>query len=252
LTPLDDEAEELDAPTFGNIIHEVLRQFGEHETATSTDASTIVHFLNRAARKYVDRRYGEDRPPAIDVQSAQLQDRLAAFAAWQANWAREGWQIQYVEATCDDPPAELFISPETKVILRGRIDRVDFHPEKKQWAVFDYKTSDTPKPPDKMHRQGVEWIDLQLPLYRHLIRSLDIEDPVALGYIVLPKDVQKTGVLWAEWDEATLAEADEVAMQTAERILQELFWPPAEDPPDLMAEFAAICQDNAYRSQNEE
>ncbi len=98
-----------------------------------------------------------------------------------------------------------------------------------------------------MHRKNNEWVDLQLPLYRHLIRSLDIKDNVRLGYIVLPKDVSKVGELWAEWDEETLAEADDVALQVAEAILNEEFWPPEEQPPGMMAEFAAICQDDAYR-----
>jgi ATP-dependent helicase/nuclease subunit B len=252
LAPLDDEVEELDAPTFGNVIHEVLRQFGEHKLNTSNDPSKIGQFLKQAARKYIDRTYGKQRPPAVDVQTAQLEERLAAFARWQAHWASQGWQIKYVEATCDDPPAELNVDEERKIILRGRIDRIDYHPDTKQWAVFDYKTSDTAKPPDKMHRKNSEWIDLQLPLYRHLIRGLGIQEPVRLGYIVLPKDVSKVGELWAEWDEETLAVADDVAMQVADAILNEEFWPPEEQPPDMMAEFAAICQDNAYRARWEE
>jgi RecB family exonuclease len=252
LGELDDTAEELDAPTFGNVIHEVLRQFGEHDVSNSTNASTISRFLKRATRKHMDRTYGKQRPPAIDVQSAQLQDRLDAFAKWQADWAAQGWQIKHVEATCDDPPAELILDSQRKVTLRGRIDRIDYHPETNQWAVFDYKTSDTAKVPDKVHRRGGQWVDLQLPLYRHLIRGLDIEDSVRLGYIVLPKDVAKAGVLWAEWDEQTLAEADDVALQVAEHIVNEEFWPPAAAPPELMQQFAAICQDNAYRPQIEE
>ncbi len=252
LAPLDDEAEELDAPTFGNIIHEVLRQFGEHKLNTSQDPSQIAQLLKRAARKYIDRTYGKHRPPAVDVQTAQLEERLAGFARWQADWASQGWQIRHVEATCDDPPAELNVDEKRKILLRGRIDRIDYHPDSEQWAVFDYKTSDTAKPPDKMHRKNNEWVDLQLPLYRHLIRSLDIKDNVRLGYIVLPKDVSKVGELWAEWDEETLAEADDVALQVAEAILNEEFWPPEEQPPGMMAEFAAICQDDAYRARLEE
>ena len=60
--------------------------------------------------------------------------------------------------------------------------------------IFDYKTSDPAKTPEKAHRKkSGEWIDLQLPLYRHLVAGLGIEGPVELAYINLPKDISRRG-----------------------------------------------------------
>ena len=38
-------------------------------------------------------------------------------------------------------------------------------------CVVDYKTADRGDKPQQTHRKGDEWIDLQLPLYRHLVRA---------------------------------------------------------------------------------
>jgi hypothetical protein len=69
---------------------------------------------------------------------------------------------------------------------------------------------------------------------------------VKLGYISLPKDTGKTGALLAEWAEAELAEADEVAREVARGILAGTFWPPATDPVRFCEDLAAICQDNVF------
>ena len=51
--------------------------------------------------------------------------------------------------------------------LIGRIDRIDRNERTGELAVLDYKSSDSAKTPEQIHRQGrtseKEWIDLQLP-----------------------------------------------------------------------------------------
>ena len=80
------------------------------------------------------------------------------------------------------------------MFLRGRIDRIDVQESSGKRMIFDYKTSDTAKSPEKAHRKkSGEWIDLQLPLYRHLVADLGIEGPVELAYIILPKDISRVG-----------------------------------------------------------
>ena len=80
---------------------------------------------------------------------------------------------------------------------------------------------------------------------------LGIEETPQLGYIVLPQDVNKTGALMADWDAAVLASADEVALQVAENIVNGIFWPPTVPAPRHLGNFAAVCQDHAFRPRLE-
>ena len=115
--------------------------------------------------------------------------------------------------------------------IRGRIDRIDYHEATKRWMVFDYKTSDHVKPPEKTHRAEQGWIDLQLPLYRHIVKLLGIHEPVSLGYILLPKETEKTKEYCAKWTDSDLEVADDRIGEVIEAVLAERFWPPTTPAP---------------------
>jgi ATP-dependent helicase/nuclease subunit B len=250
LVSIDDTAEELGPDTFGTLLHEVLKQFGKDSIRSETDPDKIRRFLHHALNQYVTTHYGTEHLPAVAVQIVQARARLDAFAPWQANRTNEGWEIKYVETSGGEQPACLHLGDEVSVTLRGRIDRIDHRDG--QWAILDYKTGDTAKTPRETHFKSREWVDLQLPLYVHLAQTLEIEGPRQLGYIVLPKDVAKVGALMADWDDAMLAAADEKAIEVARRIYDQEFWPPAMKTPDILTEYAAICQDLAFRRNLEE
>jgi hypothetical protein len=180
---------------------------------------------------------------AVRVQVEQLRLRLAAFADWQADWREQGWRIEHVEVEPGDGNASLIVDREP-MILRGRIDRIDLNESSGEYLVFDYKTSDSPKTPEKTHRDQDGWIDLQLPLYKHLTTALGIEGPIQLGYIVLPKDTGKTGELLAEWSDDDFRSALGVAEDVVRSVRAERFWPPASPPPAFSEQFAAICRDS--------
>ena len=182
----------------------------------------------------------------MQVQVEQLRLRLDAFAEKQAERAAAGWLIERTEGQGREHTDAVLEVDGQPMILRGRIDRIDVHRDTGQRAILDYKSSDTAKTPEKAHQRGEEWIDLQLPLYRHLARSLGIEEPVQLGYVLLPKDVEKAGFCMAQWTDQDLAAADEVARQVVRDIRHERFWPPADPAPDFSEEFAAICQDKVF------
>ncbi len=276
----DDAVKELDALSFGNLTHEVLNQFGRSEIRHSTDARHILNFLRDALDECAIKKFGRSRLAPVDVQIMQVRLRLDAFAQWQAQWALQGWNIEYVELTC---PADSVHEPQKVSIensystlnpngsrfrfeipdspnfpvqlrtanghisLRGRIDRIDRNLDTGEWIVFDYKTGDGAKTPEQAHRKfGQVWIDLQLPLYRHLVKPLGIADTVKLGFIVLPKDTGKVRELLADWSDVDLAEADRVALDAADGILDQQFWPPADPSPTILTDFAAICQDGVF------
>jgi hypothetical protein len=212
LERLADDAEELDGLGFGSLTHEVLRRFGAGPLAGSTDARQIGGFLSRSLDEALGECYGPKPLPAIRVQAEQLRARLLV----------------------DSRP----------MFLRGRIDRIDFHPSEGRRMIFDYKSSNQADPPEKTHRLHGQWVDLQLPLYRHLAADLGLDGPIGLAYIALPKDVRQVGPLPAEWTEADLADADAAAAEVVRKVRAEQFWPPASPPPAFFDDLAAICQDN--------
>jgi ATP-dependent helicase/DNAse subunit B len=255
LEPLGDDLEELDGGSFGDLVHLVLEQFGRSEEAqelrTAADEKRIAEYLDYQLDRVSAARFGTHHArPAVRVQLEQLRIRLHAFAHWQAGRAREGWQIVFSENSESRRNLTATLAVDGAAFtLRGRIDRIDYHESLGRLAVLDYKTADRGQPPEKTHRRGDAWIDLQLPLYRHLVWALQeagqLPRPQALdlGYIVLPLDTAAAGLALAEWDESLLQTADALALEIIRAIRQQRFWPPVSPPPEFSEDFAAICQD---------
>lgn len=246
LDPINDDAEELDGAAFGSLLHDVLNLFGRSKLATSDNADHIRSYLQDTLRKLIRGRYGRRQLAPVNVQAAQMSARLEAFARWQAEWRGLGWEIAYAETPDMVDTIELPLGDGRAMTVRGRIDRIDRHPDTGQWIIFDYKTSDTDWKPEQTHQRRGEWVDLQLPLYRRFAEAMQIEGDVRFGYLVLPKDTDRTGQRIAEWTVADLDSADEKAIEVASNVLDGVFWPPADPPPRILTDYAAICQESAY------
>lgn len=245
-----DEAAELDALAFGNLIHDVLQDFGREENLKhSTDAAKLRHYFDdRLDAVAAARCRPRHARAAVRVQIEQARQRLRAFAEWQAERSKAGWRIVYSEDFDQQLKVDWDVD-DTPIGLHGRIDRIDYHPGERALAILDYKTGDAPKPPDKVHRHQGRWIDLQLPLYRHLYQCLELpigdvrEGGLQLGYITLPKDTSEVNVRIAEWLPQELKEADDLARDVVRQLRAGKFWPPSPEAPDFDDEFSAICQD---------
>ncbi|MFT7478636.1 MAG: ATP-dependent helicase/nuclease subunit B [Gammaproteobacteria bacterium] len=197
LKTLDDRAQEMDGAAFGNLAHEVLQRFGQDESAREEhDAERITAFLSDTLRDLGTAVYGRRPLPAIQLQLAQLEFRLGAFAAKQAIRRANGWRIHAVE--WEPSGGSIAFPVDGKPIqLRGRIDRIDKHEASGAWAIWDYKTGEIVKKPLNAHRKaGGTWIDLQLPLYTYLVTEL-IGDakPEELGYIAVGRERRNVGFL---------------------------------------------------------
>jgi len=260
LESITDSAVELDAAMFGDLVHYALQEFGraDDKIRHSTSEDVLIGYLNDRLSRLAHARYGEHLGrPAIRVQIEQARARLKAFARWQAERTASGWRIAYSEDFNRRLSASFDVDGQP-LTLQGRIDRIDVHPKTGAYLILDYKTSDSANSPEKAHRKrDGQWVDLQLPLYRHLLSDvsiddgppLDLSDPeerdrqVQLGYINLPKDVDHVGLQLAEWDASLLREADDTAREVVRKIRKEIFWPPSEVPPAFSEDLAAICQD---------
>ena len=225
LRAMDDGAREMDGLTFGALAHAVLERFGHSDEAALPDAEAGQRRLDILLDDAVRETFGAGSLPAVRLQVEQLRARLHAFAAWHAGWIASGWRIVGLE--CGTPVEGIPFEVDGEPIhLTGRIDRIDYHPERRAWAIFDYKAGDRGDPPEKTHRKGPKkerkWIDLQLPLYRLILPHLGelvpgagtiTEGDVRLGYINLPREPAETGAIFADWTEVELAEAVDCAAE---------------------------------------
>ncbi|HEV3258406.1 MAG TPA: PD-(D/E)XK nuclease family protein [Gemmataceae bacterium] len=252
LRAVDDAARELDGGAFGTLLHEALSAFGRDSAGPrdSNREQDIFDFLAERLGTLAERVYGpRQRRPAIHLQLEQARRRLRAFASCQAELRRAGWRIVYVENDQEDRLSVTLTIDDQPIALVGRIDRIDFHEAIGRARILDYKTGDRSRSPEQTHRTGAKWVDLQLPLYRLLWPSaaaLPAVGAVELGYFNLPKADNKTAVVLADWDQALLAEADNVAAEVVRALRAEKFWPPTYPAPDFSDDLAAICLDNRY------
>jgi hypothetical protein len=257
LESLTDSLAELDPATFGNLLHDVLQRFGRSEDAQAArqtgNPDVIYEFLGNSLDAFAQARFGlKHSRPAVAVQIEQARARLCGLANWQAMRNAAGWQIVHSEDTEQKTQLQVDFPFDSgaKVTLHGRIDRIDYHADSQTLAILDYKTADSALDPHRTHLSQGEWIDLQLPLYRHLVREaklpgITIDDcDLKLGYILLPKDTAAIGEAMAEWTSTDLAAADEVARDVLRKIRAGVFWPPAMPPPPFSEDFAVITQDH--------
>jgi hypothetical protein len=254
LQQVDDRAEELDASKFGTLAHDVLEDFANSEIRDASEAAEIRSYLIERLRERVRTHFGRQPRPTVQVQVAQLQLRLAAFADQQARWRDAGWQITYAEHALPDGGVS-FLVDQQPLQLRGRIDRIDYHPERQAYAILDYKTGEAGDSPEKKHllrrKKGepltpAHWKNLQLPLYRHLVAEMGLAGDLELGYILLPSDPSRTRFELAKWTQEELGLADEAARHVVRSIRQEIFWPPTDPAPYPNDVFAAICQEGIF------
>ena len=249
LQEMSDESLELPPNLFGDMVHYCLDQWARSEHANSIDPKKITDSLVHHLNHWVNTWLGQELYPAIQLQIEQARMRLEAFAQFQATRNGQGWVIQEVEWSIDRKHAVSIPNDASGLKIHGRIDRIDYHAKSKRWAIWDYKTSETPKDPAKAHFISNQWVDLQLPLYRHLAFSLTQTLDVDLGYIQLPKSLEKIQFQSADFTPDQLKEADQRAIETLQSIADKRFWPqkaarfPDSDP------FRSICLTGVMRSE---
>lgn len=227
---VDAPTSHLDPAAMGSLLHRTLEVLSR-EARDTTDARAIESLLMDELSTQVARSIAlahERRGTAsalLRLQVESVRQRLRAAAVVQAAARQEGWRILASEVSLEgglviaaDPEAPPF------PILRGKIDRIDIN-DAGEIRVIDYKTGDTPHSPQEMHVKGGAWIDLQLPLYRHMARAVvekrtyatmsedTPERPIRLSYFNLCADAQQVDLYDADWDAEQLAAADSVARE---------------------------------------
>ncbi|HVJ69538.1 MAG TPA: PD-(D/E)XK nuclease family protein [Caulifigura sp.] len=236
---------ELTAATFGTLIHEALNRWAKSDVMDSTDPRELSNYIERAFDDAAAESFDDEPLPAVKLQLEQARLRLETFAEWQALHRRQGWQVRYIE---QEASYNLALPSGRTIRVDGRIDRIDYNAASDEWLVIDYKTGDRAADPGKVHLDSGVWVDLQLPLYRLLARSLNIPGEPGLAYLTLGKDPPKEPedlFKPAKWSAEQLAEADAEICRVAEHIVEAKFWPPASEAPDY-DDFACILQEGVF------
>ncbi len=228
LEEVHDRDREMDGLAFGSLAHKVLEAFAGTDAADASDADTVEAALRDLLEDRAGRRFGTDPLPAVRIQIEQLELRLRDFARWHADRIRAGWELRAAEVGTPEDGVPLDVDG-TEVRLHGRVDRIEHHPETGRWAVLDYKTGEKPRRPEDVHRKRStgEWVDVQLPLYHHLLPSLaagrpelrGLADPdarVSTGYVTLSRE--GVSLELARWSRPELEDAVEAAREAVRTV----------------------------------
>jgi ATP-dependent helicase/nuclease subunit B len=241
---MDDRKAEADSRDFGRACHQAFEALAaEDSLAQCDDPAIIAAFLQAAASRWFGHRFGPELSVVLMVQLESLRERLAMAARIEAARRREGWRTLRAEYRLGGGAGVPFHG----TTIRGTIDRIDERDG--ELCIIDYKTADHAKEPGAGHLGSVTaqtpswacveldggqkaWTDLQLPLYRLLLRADRLFSGyrrIGCGYFNLPKDIAATGLLlWDELDERLIASAAECGRRIVANIRERVFWPPAQ------------------------
>ena len=245
--------EEFDPRLFGLVLHDAVEAFGRLEIGRLEEGRAplldvdAVHGEMLAGMEHSIRsrivEEGSDRSvawthaasAALRLQGRILESRLRRVAEIQVERSEQGWRVHEVESEIKE---SLDVPGEAPQPIRGRIDRIDRHPER-GWQLLDFKTSDQGKGPDAVHYRAStgDWLDLQLPLYRWAASSRLPGSPgpeeIQTGYFVVGGDPSKIKVLPSKKIDPLVDEAMDVAREIVRSIRAGYF----VDPPGVKAPY---------------
>ena len=112
--------------------------------------------------------------------------------------------------------------------------------------MIDYKTGEKARTPEKAHRDGARWTDLQLPLYRHLLAADGVDGEVGLAYFCLPGTLKEIEILEAGWSPEEIDEAVDVARGVVRDIRAGKFERNPDFPLHYRDAFETICQTRVF------
>jgi ATP-dependent helicase/nuclease subunit B len=241
---------EMDAMQFGDLVHEVLRHFGEDKEARQwVEAGRIQKWLKERLEEGARAKFGERLPPLVRLQVDAAVQRLHWQAEVEARERRAGWEIVAVELELGgEGDSEPFLIEGAR--FTGKIDRVEHNAGSGERRVLDFKTMDKFSQPLAAHCKAVKqvepgeewkvfsiggegkvlrWVDVQLPLYAAALGGHALGPVTQVGYGCLPKGVMETDLaLWEGFDERWEEAAVACAAEVVRRVRAGVFWPPNE------------------------
>ena len=253
---VDTSRTEMDPMEFGNLLHHVLEQFGKDgAAATSTDSNAIREELLRLLDLKLHATYGSRLSVPVTIQRESARQRLSWWAEYEAVARADGWQIALSETriSTESDPWKL-----AGMIVSGKVDRVELHPEHGA-RLMDFKTY-SPTAAGKGGSKSVEeyhltklkrteneddfptwmitqnsrgetarWTDLQLPLYHLAMERHFPGSAIQTAYATLGKTKADIALdAWPELEGELLRSARKCAEGVITSIRDRVFWPPTE------------------------
>jgi ATP-dependent helicase/nuclease subunit B len=240
---------ELDAAGFGDLIHSVLREWGNDTAARElADAAKLKACWLDLLKRQAEGRFGANAPPPIRLQLMSAEERLVALAEQQAKQRQAGWHVVEVEKQLNG------LIKLAGLPVNMKVDRMDRHDDGRV-RVVDYKTGKTSEDPRKAHlrvwseercpaplgplcvvrsarggEKSYGWADLQLPLYAAAVqRHLALDTPPEAYYALMTEAVGDTEFVPFEKLNEKIVNALQWAEEAARRIVAGVFWPPAPE-----------------------
>ncbi len=177
----------LDPQQFGLLTHDALAQLADPAIKECSTFEPIWEHIDRWLHHAIATRYGRHPKAGVALQSEVLRERLRLAVKWHVADRADGWRMRATE--WQFPKGTSIEVDGAQAELGGRIDRIDFNEQTRQWRIIDYKTGDDPATPDKATWKDGAFKDLQLPLYRVLAPDAFPEMRGAVpivGYVHIP------------------------------------------------------------------
>jgi hypothetical protein len=240
LQEVKDYEYEMGALLYGNVIHSVLRDFASSELRDSSDKSLISNYFEKACKQYELNHFGKGVVPAVTLQFELIKQKLQKFSEIQSNWVKEGWRIYKTEWSWPKEKME-FNTGSSKILLKGRIDRIDYNKSLNQYAIFDYKTGSSQLSAEKSHRKKLtkakeqanySWINIQLPAYAKAWQTEYVDCNLDLGYISIGSDINDIKFDFVDWSKEDIDSANETILECLKSINNNQFWPPKVFPKE--------------------
>lgn len=258
MRPINPIARELGPGPFGTLVHNTLATLRNRKIDTAADAAALLSELKKTAAAQFAATCGDQPSFALRLQEVAFLARIEAFCRIQAGDPHFTAPVEILETE------KRFSLHASGCEIRGRIDRIDRKPDGSR-ELIDYKTGETPVPPDKVHLAGIggkdppahlpgeafylengrtyRWTDLQLPLYVRAEATQDAPNP-GVAYFNLAKTFDKSCIeRWDTLHPDKLASAWTCAEALIKQIQAGVFWPPNPDIPAAQDDFAALFPD---------
>ena len=197
------DPEEIDATRLGILIHAALKDGLPQEAGSDEEA--IASALCAAFDRHLRKAYGAPYDVELMALCEAGRLRLRRFARYEAESRRQGWETRHRECQCEIP-AKI---GNGEILLKGIIDRIDYHPATGAWRILDYKTGHTP-PKDS----------LQLPMYRLMARqALGLPADAQIAYLHIPSKGEVEESPFKAPGKRTDAETEALIWQTLDEMV---------------------------------